>query len=160
VLKIGLIGTGILVAACGSMAASPAGARAAFAIDAGVAVDAGVVVDAGLLVSTGGAQGGNGGTIAGGQMLGCQGVLYCESNCPPASSCVQACLSQATAAGQELMQDLSSCLATVGCAMTGGGVCDHSSPGFDPTLCTACMVAATGVGGQCASQMQACNNDP
>ena len=136
-----------------------------FSLDAGL-TDAGTgtpapapAPDGGSLLGDAGSSMGIGGATAGGQMLGCQSVLFCVNNCPVSSSCVQTCLNQATQGGGMLYTELTQCLTAAGCATSGGGICDHAAKGFNETNCQACVNSVSGVGGLCAPEMQNCLNN-
>jgi hypothetical protein len=79
----------------------------------------------------------------------CEGIINCIDGCTATTTCDQNCLSQGTAATQQLYLALNNCL-TGACPQSGACATSTSSG------CVMCLSMAQSAGGTCYSQLLSC----
>lgn len=112
------------------------------------------------------------GDLARAGMTGCNGILLCIMDCKGMQGCPKTCEANATMTGQMIYKTYQSCMdkacpgakmaadagmpADAG-AMGDGGtqVCDDKAS----VACKMCQMAATAMGGACATALDACKKD-
>ncbi len=92
------------------------------------------------------------GTVTG--MTGCAGEVQCLNNCAANDmTCVTNCQNNATPTGNNLLNQLISCIQSACPSTLSSDPCYNSSS----TACTNCVNGAQMTGGQCESQLNACS---
>ena len=106
------------------------------------------------------AAGACGGGMTGGTGTGgCADLINCLNNCTT-MSCQQTCVGNTGAQGRMLALTLFTCLDGACPGKAGsGGVCDSTAKGYNQSACSQCLMLAQSQGGQCESQLAACNQD-